>query len=373
MKFIVSSQSLLKHLQNSIGIIGSSTTLPILENFLFEIQSDELLITASDLDTTMITRISARCEEGGRVCVPGKLLMEVLKNLPDAPLSFLIDERTFLVELSTGEGKYRIAGFDPSEYPKTATPDTSDSVTFHTHVLADAINKTLFATASDEMRPSMNGIFCQISKDNITFAATDAHKLVRYRRNDMMGNEENSFILPKKPLNLIKGLLGGLDSEVKLDFGKQNAFFKVDNFSLICRLIDAKYPNYEAVIPTNNPNKLVVDRLGLLAACRRVSIFSNKTTHQVRLKISGSDLTISAEDFDYNNAATERHTCQYEGEDMEIGFNARFLIEMLNNLEGENVMFMLSAPNRAGILTPVDNDPEGEEILMLVMPVMITN
>jgi DNA polymerase-3 subunit beta len=373
MKFIVSSQSLLKQLQSPIGIIVNNPTLAILENFLFEIQSDELVITASDLDTTMTTRISAKCEEGGKVCIPAKLLMEILKNLPDAPLSFLIDERTFRVELSTGDGKYRIAGFDPSEFPKTAVPDTSSTVTFHSHVLADAINKTLFATATDELRPSMNGLFCQISKDNITFAATDAHKLVRYRRNDMMGNQENSFILPKKPLNLIKGLVGGIDAEVHLDFGKQNAFFRVDNFNLICRLIDAKYPNYEAVIPTNNPNKLVVDRVALLGACRRASIFSNKTTHQVRLKITGSELTISAEDFDFNNAATERHTCQYEGEDMEIGFNAKFLIEMLNNLDGESVMFMLSAPNRAGILMPMDNDPEGEEILMLVMPVMISN
>jgi DNA polymerase-3 subunit beta len=299
--------------------------------------------------------------------------MEILKNLPDAPLSFLIDDRTFLVELSVGDGKYRIAGFDSSEYPKTAEPETTGTVTFHSHVLADAITKTLFATGNDELRPSMNGLFCQISEKNITFAATDAHKLVRYRRNDMMGNHENSFILPKKPLNLIKGLLAGLETEVHLDFGKNNAFFKFDNFSLICRLIDAKYPNYEAVIPTNNPNRLVVDRLGLLAASRRASIFSNKTTHQVRLKITGSELTISAEDFDFNNAATERLTCQYEGEDMEIGFNARFLIEMLNNVEGESVQFQLSAPNRAGILLPMDNDPEGEEILMLVMPVMINN
>lgn len=373
MKFIVSSQSLLKQLQSPSGIIATNPNPVILENFLFDIQSDELLVTASDLDTTMTTRVPAKCEEGGRVCIPAKFLMEILKNLPDAPLSFLIDERTFLVELSTGEGKYRIAGFDPTEYPKTAESDSNTSVTFHTHVLADAINKTIFATAADEMRPAMNGILCHITPSSITFAATDAHKLVRYRRHDMMGNQENSFIIPKKPLNLIKGLVSGLDAEVQIDFGSKNAFFKVDNFSLICRLIDAKYPNYEAVIPTNNSNKLVVDRMTLLAACRRASIFSNKTTHQVRLKITGSDLTISAEDFDYNNAATERHTCQYEGEDMEIGFNSRFLIEMLSNLEGESVMFLLSAPNRAGLILPMDNDPEGEEILMLVMPVMISN
>jgi DNA polymerase-3 subunit beta len=372
MKFIVSSQALLKSLQSISGVLNYNHSLPILENFLFEVNQKELVITASDLDSTMTTRLEVMSEDNDRIAVPAKLILETLKTFPETPLSFLTDNKTFQIEISTGDGKYKIAGLDATDFPKAPESETTPTtIKIPSQALGSAINKTIFATGNDELRPAMNGVFCEINAANLTFAATDAHKLVRYRRNDFTNEATTSFILPKKPLNLIKNLLTSMESEVVMSFDKKNVFFSFGDFNLICRLIDAKYPNYEAVIPTNNPNHLLVDRLAFANSIRRVSIFSNKTTYQVRLKIAGSELTVSAEDFDFNNAATERLTCEYSGEDIEIGFNSRFLVEMLNNLDTDQVSLEMSQPNRAGILLPVGGSDEHEEILMLVMPVML--
>ena len=240
-------------------------------------------------------------------------------------------------------------------------------------ILSSAINKTLFATGVDDLRPVMSGVFCQLSKESITFVATDAHKLVRYRRTDASADNTSSFIIPKKPLNLLKNSLISVTGNVKIDYNNTNALFTFDNTVLVCRLIDGKYPNYEAVIPKENPNKMTVDRVSFLNSIRRVSIFSNKTTHQIRIKITGSELSISAEDLDFSNEAIERLTCQYAGEDMEIGFNSKFLAEMLSNLTCENVNLEMSAPNRAGILLPTEKDNAAEDVLMLVMPVMLNS
>jgi DNA polymerase-3 subunit beta len=238
--------------------------------------------------------------------------------------------------------------------------------------LANAINKTLFATGNDELRLVLSGVFCEFSQEDTTFVATDAHKLVRYKRTDAISKDSANFILPKKPLNLLKNLLGSQETPVKLEYNKTNAFFSFSNINLICRLIDGKYPNYDAVIPTNNPNKLTIDRISLLTSIRRVSIFANQSTHQIRFKISGKELVLSAEDTDFSNEAKERLTCSYEGDDIEIGFNSKFMVEMLNNIDTDEVMLEMSAPNRAGILLPVNNDNKNEDILMLVMPVMLT-
>jgi DNA polymerase-3 subunit beta len=238
--------------------------------------------------------------------------------------------------------------------------------------LANAINKTLFATGNDELRLVLSGVFCELSQEDTTFVATDAHKLVRYKRTDATATESANFILPKKPLNLLKNLLSSQETKVKLEYNKTNAFFSFSNINLICRLIDGKYPNYDAVIPANNPNKLTIDRLALLTSIRRVSIFANQSTHQIRFKISGKELVLSAEDPDFSNEAKERLTCNYEGDDIEIGFNSKFMLEMLNNIDTEEVVLEMSAPNRAGILLPVSNENKAEDILMLVMPVMLT-
>jgi DNA polymerase-3 subunit beta len=238
-------------------------------------------------------------------------------------------------------------------------------------MLAQAVNKTLFATGNDELRLVLSGVFCELSPDEITFVATDAHKLVRYRRSDAKSQDSANFILPKKPLNLLKNILSSQDVPVVIEYNKTNAFFSFNNIHLICRLIDGKYPNYEAVIPKENPNKLTIDRHALLTSIKRVSIFANQSTHQIRFKVSGKELVLSAEDIDFSNEAKERLTCSYEGDDLEIGFNSKFLLEMLSNIETDEVRLEMSAPNRAGILYPVNSENKAEDILMLVMPVML--
>lgn len=372
MNFIVSSTSLLKALQAVGGVLNSSNTLPILDNFLFEIGKNTLKIAASDLESTMTTQIEVQSKDEGSVAVPAKLLLDILKTFPDHPLTFSINEKLG-IEISSDYGKYSLSGYNAEEFPKVPVLEKPSSVTFPSVSLQKAIDKTLFAAGNDDLRPVMSGIFCQMDSDNITFVATDAHKLVRYRRTDLKSDKAASFIIPKKPMNLLKGLLGNIDGDVTLSYNEANAQFKFGNFTLICRLIDGKYPNYEAVIPSDNPNKMTIGKAQFSSSLKRVSIFANKTTHQVRLKIGGSQLIISAEDLDFANAAKEELTCAYDGEDIEIGFNSRFLMEMVNNVDAESIVLELSAPNRAGILLPENTDDEGEDILMLVMPVMLNS
>lgn len=372
MRFIVSTSTLLKHLQAVSGALSSSAVLPILENFLFEIKEGSLIISATDLQTSMITSLSVESKEGGKVAVPSKILLDTLKTLAEQPIAFSVDDQTFAIEISAGDGKYKLSGENGEDFPKIPVVDNASSVNLPASVLAEAINKTIFAVSNDELRPAMTGVYCQLSPQNLTFVATDAHKLVRYRRNDTHADSATSFILPKKALNLLKSSLPAEDINVSVEYNATSAFFKFANINLICRLIDERYPDYEAVIPQNNPNKLTLDRSLFLNCLKRVVIFANKTTHQVRLKINGSELNISSEDIDFANEAHERIGCQYDGEDMEIGFNAKFLIEMLNNLAGEEITIEMSTPNRAGLLFPSIKD-ENEDILMLVMPVMLNN
>lgn len=370
MRFIVSTSTLLKQLLAVNGASSSSTVLPILENFLFEIRDGNLTISATDLQTSMTTSLTVESKEDGKIAIPSKILLETLKTLPDQPISFSVDKQTYLIEISAGEGKYKLSGENGEDFPKIPTVENPSAVSMPASVLAEAINKTLFAVSSDELRPAMTGVYCQLSPQDITFVATDAHKLVRYRRKDARSDSATTFILPKKALALLKSSLPADDAKVAVEYNNTSAFFRFGNINLICRLIDERYPDYEAVIPQNNPNKLVIDRGLFLNSLRRVVIFANKTTHQVRLKITGSELNISSEDIDFSNEAHERLSCQYEGDDMEIGFNAKFLIEMLQNLGGDEILLEMSTPNRAGLLMPQLQD-EQEDVLMLVMPVML--
>ncbi len=374
MKFIVSSSALLRQLQAIGGVLNTNNPLPILDNFLFVIEKGTLTISASDLETTMITHLPVESKTNGKVAVPARMLSDTLKTFPEQPLTFSIDEKSHQVEISSDYGKYKLSGFDADEFPKMPVADGTSTLGVSSQTLLQAITKTIFATGNDELRPVMSGVFCQLNKDDITFVATDAHKLVRYKRGDAKSKSEGAFILPKKPLTLLKNILTNSESEIKIKYNNTNAFFEIDNTTLICRLIDGRYPNYEAVIPVDNPNKLTIDRVAFLNAIRRVGIFSNKTTHQVKLKITGSELQLNAEDVDFSNEATERLTCDYNGEDMEIGFNVRFLSDMLSNLESDQVTIEMSAPNRAGIITPaVEGRKINEDILMLVMPVMLNS
>jgi len=372
MKFIVSSSYLLKQLQVLGGVINNSNTLPILDNFLFELNGAQLTVSASDLETTMSATLEVESDEDGSIALPARLLLDTLKTFPEQPLTFVVEDNN-TVEISSNHGKYALAYADGNEFPKSVELEDPSKTTISGDILATAISKTIFAAGNDDLRPVMSGVFFQFSTEGLTFVATDAHKLVKYTREDVTADQVAEFIMPKKPLNLLKGILAASDEDVTIEYNDSNAKFTFENSVLVCRLIDGKYPNYEAVIPKENPNKLTIDRTQFLNSVRRVSIFSNKTTHQIRLKIAGAELNISAEDIDYSNKAEERLTCDYQGDDMQIGFNSRFLTEMLNNLNADNVQLEMSLPNRAGILTPVDGLDEGEKVTMLVMPVMLNN
>ncbi len=372
MKFIVSSSQLLKRLQVLGGVINSNNTLPILDNFLFQLSEDKLSISASDLETTMTATVKVESEDTGTIAINARLLLDTLKTFPNQPLTFKTESDT-TIEISSEQGKYDMAYFNGDEFPKTVELESPSTTKVAATILASAISKTLFATGNDDLRPVMSGVFFQFNTDKLTFVATDAHKLVKYTRTDVSSDKTAEFIMPKKPLTLLKNILGDSEDEVEIAYNEVNAEFTFGNIVLVCRLIDGKFPNYEAVIPKENPNKLTVDRASFLNAVRRVSIFSSKTTYQVRLKMSGKELNISAEDLDYANKADERMQCDYQGDDMEIGFNSKFLGEMLNNLNANDVQIEMSVSNRAGILQPIDGMENGEEILMLVMPVMLGN
>ena len=369
MNFIVSSNHLLKQLQVLGGVINSSNTLPILDNFLFELNQDRLTITASDLETSMSSSIEVESTSVGNIAVPARLLLDTLKTFPEQPLTFTAENNT--IEISANNGKYSLAYLAGDEFPKAVHLKDPSKTVIMGDILATAINSTLFASGNDDLRPVMSGVFFQFSTEGLTFVATDAHKLVKYTRTDLVASSTAEFIMPKKALQILKGILQGSEEDIHVEYNETNAQFSFSNSTLSCRLIEGKYPNYEAVIPKENPNILTIQRETLLNSLRRVSIFSNKTTHQIRLKIAGAELNISAEDYDFSNKAEERLSCSYQGDDMQIGFNSRFLIEMLSNIGAEEISLSMSMPNRAGIIAPLDNIVEGEHITMLVMPVML--
>jgi DNA polymerase-3 subunit beta len=358
MKFIVSSAELLKRLSNINGVITTNPVVPILENFLFEIKDGLLTITASDLQTSMITEIDVEAKENGSIAVPARILLDTLKN--------------YSVEINSDNGRYKLAGENATDFPKV--PDVTDAyqVDMSTEVLSSAINNTIFATSNDELRPAMTGVYVKLAETNTTFVSTDGHRLVRYRRVDIASDTGMSIIIPRKALNLLKSTLPSENSNVVVEYNASNAYFHFNNIKMICRLIDERFPDYENVIPTENPIEMKIDRNEFLGSLKRISIYANKTTHQIRLKITGSELTVSAEDLDFSNEAKETLVCEHEGEDIEIGFNAKFLVEMLGNLHSKEITLQMSAPNRAGLLIPGEKD-DSEDILMLVMPVMLNN
>jgi len=372
MNFIVSSTQLQRQLQTLSGVLNTSNTLPILDHVLFELAPQQLKITATDLETTISATIQVESTIEGKLAVPARLLLDTVKTFPEQPLTFSQADNNTL-EISSEQGKYALAYANADEYPQAAEVVDASSLSIQGDTLATAINNTIFASGNDDLRPVMSGVFFQLSSSGMTFVATDAHKLVKYERTDVVAPETAEFIMPKKPLNLLKSVLVGSEEEVTVNYNNSNVQFSFDDTVVICRLIDGKYPNYEAVIPKENPNVMSINRVQLLNTVKRVSIFSNKTTHQIRLRIAGAELHISAEDIDYSNKAEERLTCSFQGDDMQIGFNARFLTEMLTNLSSDEIQLELSLPNRAGIITPVDGLDEGEQVTMLVMPVMLNN
>ena len=372
MKFIVSSSALLKQLTGINGVITTNPVVPILENFLFEISEGTLTVTASDLQTSMITSLEVESKESGSIAVPARILMDTLKNLPEQPVTFSIDQETYSIEISSDNGRYKLAGENSTDFPKVPAVSDDFSVEMSSDVLSSAINHTIFATSNDELRPAMTGVYMNLADSSTTFVATDGHRLVRYRRVDVASDNGNAIIIPRKALNLLKTTLPTENTNVTVEFNMSNAFFKFDNIKMICRLIDERFPDYENVIPGENNIQMSINRDEFLSSLKRIAIYANKTTHQVRLKITGSELQISAEDIDFANEANERLACEHEGEDIEIGFNARFLIEMLGNVDSDEVQLDLSASNKAGLILPTEKD-DNEDLLMLVMPVMLNN
>ena len=373
MNFIVSSSLLYKEIQTLGGIINSTNTLPILDNFLFEINNNKLTLSSSDLESTMTSEIEIESTTTDKVAISAKLLTDILKTFSEQPLTFSkTDNNT--IEISASNGKYSLAYLNGDEFPKQIELLDAHETKVNGSDLGNAINSTIFASGTDDLRPVMNGVFFQFNSDSLKFVATDAHKLVKFETSEYTTNEVSEFIMPKKPLQILKGILQGENSELVIQYNESNAKFIFDKSSITCRLIDGKFPNYEAVIPKDNPNVLTIDRQLFLNSVRRVSIFSNKTTNQIRIKIAGTLLNISAEDFDFSNKADENLECQFSGDDIQIGFNSKFLIEMLNNLESDMITLSMSHPNRAGIIRPLNEDGESKEtITMLVMPVMLND
>jgi DNA polymerase-3 subunit beta len=372
MNFIVSTSELLNKLQVINGVIGTNTVLPILEDILFDIDKNALTLFATDLETSMSTQMEIECKESGKFAIPAKILIDTLKKLPNQPLTFQINDTTKAVKIVSDNGEYKLSGENGDDFPKMPIPENITGTKAKTSSLLKAIGSTLFATGNDELRAPMTGVLFQMDPDCSTFIATDAHRLVRYKRNEIKTSEAAAFIVPKKALNLLKNSLPNDETNVDINFNNSNAFFDYGNTKLICRLIDGKYPDYNAVIPKNNNNILIVNKSDLLGSLNRVSIYSNKTTNLIRLRITGSEINISAEDIDFANEAQERLGCQYNGEDMEIGFNAKFLIEMLLNIESDEVSIELSTATKAGIILPSkEKEDSDEDVLMIVMPVML--
>ncbi len=371
MKFIVSSSALLKQLLQINGVINANTVLPILEDFLFEIEKNKLTVVATDLETVMKVHLDVEAKDSGKVCIPAKILMDSLKNIADQPLTFTID-KNFGIEITSDNGKYKVMGENPDNFPKEPAADDANSFTMTSTALVTAINKSLFAVSNDDLRPAMTGVFFELDEKGLTCVATDAHRLVKYKRTDVSCPQTDTFIVPKKPLALLKSALPDNSDELTLSYNSNHLFVKHGGTELVCRLIDARFPDYKVVIPVDNPYRLTVNKNDFQSALRRVSVFSNKSTNQVALTITGSELQLAAQDIDFSFEGNERMSCQYDGKDLQIAFNAKFLIEMLNAAETQEINIELSTSTKAGIIRPTEMK-EHEDLLMLVMPLMLNN
>lgn len=372
MKFVASSAALLRQLGALNGVIPNNPIMPILENFLFKVQDGKLVVTASDMQNSMTAEVNVDSDEDGKVAIPAKMLMETLRNLPEQPVTFILNTETYTIEIISDKGRYRLAGENAEDFPEPPEIKMSDAIELSSEVVSSAIAYTLFAVSNDDMRPAMNGVYINVNATSATFVATDSHRLVRYRRTDVSASSDIAVIIPKKALGLLKNSLPSDNTVLKMSFNKQNAYFVFGNIKLSCRLIDERFPDYENVIPLNNANVMSVNRTEFISSLKRISIYANKSTNLVKFKIASGSLLVSAEDLDFSNEASENLNCEYEGDDIEIGFQARMFMEMLSNLHSPEISVKMSEPNRAALLLSTDQY-EKEDILMLVMPVSLTS
>ena len=374
MRFTVSSSALNSKLNMLAKVIGSKNSLPILDNFLFQVANGEMTITASDSDNIIKSTIALTdCDGEGEFCVANRVILDALKELPEQPLSFDVDTDSYAIKIVYQNGLYNFTGLNAEDYPPTQDMgDACTTLVLPAQVLIDNINRSLFATASDELRPVMNGIYFDITDGKLALVATDGHKLVRNLIFNIDAETTTSFILPKKPATLLRNSLSKDDSEVMIEFTQRNAEFVFGEYTLICRLIEGRYPNYNAVIPQGNPNELTVDRKSLLSTIKRVLPFASASSQLVRLSIEPGKLTVSSEDIDFATSAKESILCDYNGMNLNIGFGGNTLLEILNSLDSEEVCLKLADPSRAGVVTPV-TQPENQEILMLIMPMILND
>lgn len=374
MNFIVSSTALFSRLQGISRVIASKTSLPILECFLFELQDGILTLTASDNETTMVTSLEVNeCDADGRFAITAKTLLDALKEISEQPLRFEVNPDNFETTIYYLNGKYNLMGQNADEYPQPTTlKDSAVRLEMDAEILLSGVTRSLFATADDELRPVMNGVYFDITTENITMVASDGHKLVRFKTSAAHGSERAAFILPKKPALLIKNLLPKESGPVAIEFDDRNALFIMENYRMVCRLIEGRFPNYNSVIPTHNPHRVIAERAALLGALKRVSIFSSQASSLIKLRLDQNVIVISAQDIDFSVSAEESQTCQYEGTPMSIGFKSTFLIDILNNIQSDEIVIELADPSRAGVIVPLEQN-EQEDLLMLLMPMMLNN
>lgn len=373
MKFIISTSTLLKQISTISSLIPSNPVVPILENFLFEIKGGVLHVTASDLQTSAVLTIDNIQADGDlSICVPGKILIDTLRNLPDQPVTFAINFDSYVLEINSDNGRYKISCENAADFPKAPQLGRAEQLDIPTEAMAAALGYTLFATSNDEMKPAMNGVYFHITSKHANFVSSDGHRLIRYRREDIVTTNDVGIIIHKKALTLLKGTLPSANIPLRLEFNTSNAVFSFGHIKIVCRLIDERFPDYENVIPLNNDNIFMIQRNELIASLKRLAIYANKSTNQVRFSAKGNELKVYSEDLDFSNEASEMLYCEHDGRDIEIGFNAKFLIEMLNNMHSPRVTFRLSEPTRAGLITP-EEIVENESLIMLVMPIMLSN
>jgi len=371
MKFIVSTGSLLKQLQIINGVISSKVVIPILEYFLFEVEDDKLRIVGTDLEVSIQGIVPVEAKENGKIAVPAKMILDILKSLPEQPVTFTINEDTNSIELTSDNGKYKITGEIAEDFPKFPVIEDANTISVPANILANGIGNTHFAISNDELKPALCGLYVDMKSESLTFVATDGNKLVKYSRKDIGVEEEFAFILPKKTLNVIKNsITSDADSQVEILYNRINAMFVINDITIVCRLIDEKFPDYNTAIPIDLPNKLTINKNDLVDSLRRIQIFANKTTYQVKFNITGNEIHLTSQDLDYASEAHERLSCEYDGEEMEIGFSSRFLLEMLGSISHDEAIISLVAHNRPGTITPGAQD-ENEELIMLLMPIVI--
>ncbi len=372
MKFIVPSGPLLQKLQSVNGAILSKPVIPAIENFYFDLKDGKLTITTTDLETYMQESLEVQSKENISICIPSKSTIEILRALGEQPLNFTINPDSNGVELSTTTGRYKLPGIPADEFPLTPEIRVDHSFTISSNVLSRGLGKTIFATGNDDLRLALTGVFFEINEDHINMVATDANRLVKYTNNGVKPGFQTSFIIAKKSLNLLKASLPSEDVAVSVEISESNIKFSTGNFVLYARIMDEKFPDYKMVIPEDNNNTMFISRQEVMSAVKRIAIFANQQTHQIKLKIAGSELNIMSEDIEKASEAHETLACEFDGEDMEIGFNSKFLTELISNLESDEVLFKLSIPSRAGLIVPKENE-ENEDILMLIMPMMLNN